>query len=76
MKLLKSSSLIVLLFINLFSCKKDCNCTQNWDINITYTKDDLVNYNGKCWVAIAQGKGIEPGPWFENGNDIWEECEE
>jgi hypothetical protein len=69
-------------FINVFnialvlvSCNKsDCNCTNPWDINTTYIEDDLVSHNQKCWIAIAQGKGIEPAPWLYNGNDIWEEC--
>lgn len=57
------------------SCSKsDCNCTNPWDINTTYFEDDLVSHNQKCWIAIAQGKGIEPGPWLYNGNDIWVEC--
>jgi len=35
-----------------------------------------VSHDGKCWVAVAQGRGIEPGPWMQNGNDIWELCGE
>ena len=37
-------------------------------------KNDLASYNGKCWKAVAQGREIEPGQWLQNGNDIWEEC--
>mgnify|MGYP000094000431 FL=1 len=47
---------------------------QDWDPEVTYVRDDLVNYDGKCWKAEAQGRGIIPGPWLENGNDIWKEC--
>ncbi len=57
------------------SCvKKNCNCTVTWDSSITYVKNDLVSYNQKCWIAQGQGKGIEPGPWLQNSNDIWVEC--
>lgn len=69
---------IIILSITLIfsACGQDCNCTEDWDENITYVKDDLVNHDGKCWIAVAQGRGIVPGPWLENGNDIWEECDE
>ena len=70
--LLIISSITVLLS----SCQKKCDCTQNWDSSITYVNDDLVSHDGKCWVAVAQGRGIEPGPWMQNGNDIWELCGE
>jgi hypothetical protein len=56
------------------SCSKKCNCSENWDSTTTYVEDDLVLYDGKCWKALAQGRGIVPGPWQQNGNDIWKEC--
>ena len=67
---------ILTLVINIFiaSCQKKCDCSQSWDSSLTYVKNDLVSYDGKCWEAVAQGRGIEPGPWLQNGNDIWEEC--
>ena len=68
--------LIILSAIINTSCQKKCDCSENWDSNLTYVKNDLVLYNDKCWEAIGQGRGIEPGPWLENGNDIWEECNE
>lgn len=73
---MKKNILYVLLIIGLglTSCNKKCNCTENWDPNLTYVKRDLVKYDGKCWKAVAQGRGITPGPWLENGNDIWHEC--
>lgn len=69
-------NLIVLIFLSSFiiSCGNSCDCNQNWDSTLIYVQDDIVSYDGKCWIAISQGKGIEPGPWLENGNDIWEEC--
>ena len=67
---------ILILVISTFSnsCKKKCDCNKSWDSSVTYYKNDLVLYDGKCWIALAQGKAIEPGPWLQNGNDIWEEC--
>lgn len=58
----------------LYSCNKDCNCTSSWSSTQTYSKGDLVSWNGTCYKAVAQGRGIEPGPWMQNGNDIWEVC--
>lgn len=58
------------------ACRKKCNCSQIWDADTTYVKKDLVYFEGKCWIAKAQGRGIEPGPWLENGNDIWVICTE
>ena len=68
--------ILILLTFSFISCNKSCDCKETWDTDITYSKDDLVSYDGQCWVAITQGKGIIPGPWLENGNDIWEECTE
>jgi len=56
------------------SCQKKCNCKDDFDASVTYYKKDLVSYEGKCWKATTQGRGIIPGPWMQNGNDIWEEC--
>ena len=64
--------LVISIFIT--SCQKKCDCSQSWESSLTYVKNDLVSYDGKCWKAVAQGRGIEPGPWLQNGNDIWEEC--
>ena len=71
-KLLFILSIVVSTFNT--SCQKDCACSESWDSNLTYVKNELVSYNGKCWIASAQGRGIETGPWLQNGNDIWEEC--
>lgn len=75
---MKSIKYLVLLFlISLFySCSDSCDCNQDWDPDITYVSNDKVAYDGKCWIAVAQGRGITPGPWLQNGNDIWEECTE
>jgi len=71
----KSLFIVSIIAITMLaSCKKECACSQNWDSTITYVEDDLVLYNGTCWIAVGQGKGIESGPWLANGNDIWEEC--
>lgn len=72
------NELLVLLVITaiLTSCNDNCNCSEEWDVNIQYLKDDMVSYEGTCWVAIAGGWGVEPGPYLEDGNDIWFECEE
>ena len=56
------------------SCKKKCNCSENYDATRLYDKGDLVIYNGKCWKASSKGRGITPGPWLQDGNDIWKEC--
>jgi putative component of membrane protein insertase Oxa1/YidC/SpoIIIJ protein YidD len=56
------------------SCKKKCNCSENYDATRLYDKGDLVIYNGKCWKASSRGRGITPGPWLQDGNDIWKEC--
>lgn len=58
------------------SCKSECNCTEEWDEDKIYVANDLVNHNGECYEASAQGKGITPGPWQQNGNDIWMLCVE
>lgn len=68
--------LILLVFITfLSSCKNDCNCSENWDDSRQYLIDEKVSHNGKCWIAVLGGRGIEPGPFLENGNDVWIECE-
>ena len=67
---------ILILVISIFitSCQKKCDCSQSWDSSLTYVKNDLVSYDGKCWKSVAQGRDIQPGPWLQNGNDTWEEC--
>ncbi len=74
---MRTSFFLILLSTTLLftSCKKACNCSETWDNDKTYVKNDLVLHDGTCWKSKAQGKGIEPGPWLENGNDIWKECE-
>lgn len=71
-KTLSAIAIAICLFA--FSCKKKCDCSKIWDSSVTYVKNDMVSYDGKCWKAVGQGKGIIPGPWLQNGNDIWEEC--
>lgn len=71
---MKKLILICYISIIAYSCNQNCECNEEWDSTITYVKDDIVNHDGKCWTAVAQGRGIVPGPWLENGNDIWEEC--
>jgi hypothetical protein len=67
----------VFLILILNSCKNNsCNCTEQWDITVSYTEGRIVSYNDTCWIAIHNGKGIIPGPWLENGNDIWQVCDE
>lgn len=71
--------LILLLSGVMTQCTKEkdrtpCSCSQNYDSTITYVTNDMVSYNGTCWYAVAQGRGITPGPWMMNGNDIWKEC--
>ena len=63
---------IITSFI-LNSCNKKCDCQNNWDPNIVYHSDDLVNHNGKCCRVFSQGGGsiVERGT---TGGDIWEEC--
>jgi hypothetical protein len=79
------SNLILLNLTFIFSivlltqCKRDkdrthCHCTQNYDSTVQYVKNDMVNYNGICWYSVYSGRGIIPGPWQQNGNDIWKEC--
>ena len=34
--------LIILSTIKYTSCQKKCDCSENWDSNITYVKNDLV----------------------------------
>jgi hypothetical protein len=65
-------SLVILNFV-LASCTR-CDCKETFDSNKVYQKGDLVIYSGKCWKAVTQGQGIVPGPWQQNGNDIWTEC--
>ena len=73
-KLLPLFFMLTLFFL---SCKKDtCDCMENWDDSIQYFESDLVWYNDTCWVALHGGRGIIPGPWQQNGNDIWMVCEE
>ena len=66
--------IVIFASVGLIACTKKCDCKLNWDPSVTYVKGDLVNYNGKCWEASDQGRGIIPGPWLQNGNDIWQEC--
>jgi len=75
---MRSILFVLIIVISIFtaSCQKKCDCTQSWDSSFTYVKNDLVSYDGTCWKAAAQGRGIEPGPWLQNGNDIWEECQD
>ena len=58
------------------SCNQTCDCSEPWDETVTYVKNESVSHNGQCWEAVAQGRGLEPGPWLQNGNDIWEECDD
>ncbi len=77
-KLMKKTIILslTLLAVQLVSsCEKNCNCSENYDAAKTYYKGDLVKYDNICWEAEMQGRGIIPGPWMENGNDIWKECE-
>jgi hypothetical protein len=62
--------------ITLFACSKKCNCRDAWDKTFTYGKGSLVTYHDTCWIAKSQGRGIVPGPWLENSNDIWVLCED
>jgi hypothetical protein len=72
----KMKFLIFLILIAfLTSCKNDCNCSDDWDVSIRYFPDDLVFYNDTCWISIGTGR-IRPGPWLQNGNDIWIQCED
>lgn len=72
-----SRKLLILLLLTVFliGCKDKCDCNEGWDNNIQYLIDEKVSHNGKCWIAVLGGRGIEPGPFLENGNDVWIECE-
>ncbi len=66
-----------MLFFSIFffaSCQKRCSCIMEYDENVTYKKGNSVSHEGKCYKAISQGRGIKPGPYRQNGNDIWKEC--
>lgn len=72
-------ALLILLSLAMTQCTKEkdrtpCSCTQNYDSTLTYFPNDMVKYSGKCWYSVGQGRGIKPGPWLINGNDIWKEC--
>lgn len=55
----------------------NCDCAgQAWNPSSTYSIFDIVEHDGMCWEAVAQGNSTEPGPWLVNGNDIWKLCEE
>ncbi len=65
----------VLTFLLITSCQKSkCNSTEEWIPTVTYAVNEIVWYNDTCWVAINQGRGIEPGPWLQNENDVWMPC--
>lgn len=70
---------IIALILSLSSCASNdrCDCTQDdaFDKMELYVSDDIVYYSGDCYIAVEQGKGIVPGPWLENGNDIWKLCQ-
>jgi hypothetical protein len=66
------ASLVCLMSIQ---CSKKCNCKHEWDKTITYHKNDKVLYHDTCWISISQGRGIVPGPWLQNSNDIWKPCD-
>ncbi|MCF8239438.1 MAG: hypothetical protein K9I85_14850 [Saprospiraceae bacterium] len=62
-----------------YGCKKDsyCNCKDEWQSAIKYEVDSKVWYHDTCWInPNTTGRGILPGPWLENGNDIWIMCVE
>lgn len=67
---------IAVVFFILNSCKDQCEYTEEWDDSTTYVRGESVTYSGECYIAVNQGRGIIPGPWLENGNDIWELCTE
>ena len=72
---MKKVIIILLISHFLISCeKKKCKNATEWDSTVTYHKKDVVKYNSKYWKAEEQGRGIVPGPWLENSNDIWKEC--
>lgn len=76
MIILKKVFLILLIITTLLtSCNNDCNCSEDWDASLRYFPDDLVLHNDTCWISIGTGTGIDPGPWLQNGNDIWIPCE-
>lgn len=54
-----------------FGCTDLCRCPDQWENEITYHAGDIVQYHDTCWTASSQGRGIVPGPWQQNGNDIW-----
>lgn len=67
--------LIGVISLVIFTSCNRCDCNEEYNDQITYKKGNKVLYQGVCYKAIHQGNGIEPGPWLENGNDIWEICE-
>ncbi len=66
--------LVIISFLH--SCNNNCDCSEEWDSSITYVIDDLVSHNDTCWVSKGRGRGVKPGPWLENGNDIWLVCDD
>ncbi len=68
----------IFLSLLLFSCTKEneCDCQQNWvdDCNLTYFPGDLVEHNGICYRAYAQGNACSVEPGTQQG-DIWEVCD-
>lgn len=80
-KLIYFTGSIVLIGTLIISCKKnnlekhcDCYNASPWDSTKVYNRKDIVSYDNKCWVANTQGKA-KPGPWLQNGNDVWKECQ-
>ena len=44
---------------------------------VKYEVDSKVWYHDTCWInPNSTGRGIIPGPWLENSNDIWIMCVE
>jgi len=75
-KILKVLLTLSITAASLTSCKNDCNCSENWEASIRYSTGDLVFHNDTCWICRGGGRGIEPGPFLENGNDVWFQCED
>ncbi len=74
---IKKVLIVLLIFTALFtSCNNDCNCSEDWEEDTLYFTDDLVFHNDTCWICRGGGRRIEPGPFLQNGNDIWFECED
>lgn len=70
------ATLIFVSTISLTSCNKKCKCdsSNQWNAVRLYSPQEISLHNGICWTCVKENRGVEPGPWLQNGNDSWQEC--